>query len=77
MDEETGYDPTWERRWMLILLQREREESEILVAQGLNYAKIGPFLSTDRSFFENLRSGVANTCSHRTCKLQSEEHFIV
>ena len=62
---------------MLILLQREREESEILVAQGLNYAKIGPFLSTDRSFFENLRSGVANTCSHRSCKLQSEEHFIV
>ena len=77
MDEETGYDPTWERRWMLILLQREREESEILVAQGLNYAKIGPFLSTDRSFFENLRSGVANTCSHHSCKLQSEEHFIV
>lgn len=55
----------------------EREESEILVAQGLNYAKIGPFLSTDRSFFENLCSGVANTCSHRSCKLQSEEHFIV
>ena len=55
----------------------EREESENLVAQGLNYAKIGPFLSTDRSFFENLCSGVANTCPHRSCKLQSEEHFIV
>ena len=42
----------------------EREESEILVAQGLNYAKIGPFLSTDHNFFENLCSEVANTFSH-------------
>ena len=46
--------------------ERERERKvRLWLRQGWIMPKLVPFLSTDHNFFENLRSGVANTFPHK------------